>query len=226
MQVSPVTRYFMGITLLLSFCMTYQIISPYSLFLTFDLVGKGQVWRLITTYFFAGGFSMNFLFAMMMNYYVISNLEKYHENKESQFATLLIFNAVVGLFYAWLAGEYMVMQSPYVFSLLYVACKFQPDQEVSIWGFPVQSANLPWVLLVFHVLTGGSPIQDLVGIAAGHTYVYLKLVLPQSHGYDLLKTPSLIEALTQKLLDWKHGGRPRHGFGYIAGMNGAQQQQR
>jgi len=34
-QIPPVTRYFMGGTLLLSFCMTYQIISPYSLFLTF-----------------------------------------------------------------------------------------------------------------------------------------------------------------------------------------------
>lgn len=41
MQVPPVTRYFCTITFFFSFCMTYQIISPYSLFLVFEYVGKG-----------------------------------------------------------------------------------------------------------------------------------------------------------------------------------------
>lgn len=52
---------------------------------------------------------MNFIFAMLMNYYVISSLEKYHENKESQLATLLLFNAVTSLAYGYCASEYMVM---------------------------------------------------------------------------------------------------------------------
>lgn len=64
---------------------------------------------------------------------------------------------------------------------------------ISLWGFPVKSGNLPWVLLLLSVLTGGDPFHDLIGIAAGHTYIYLKLVLPQSHGYDFLKTPKLLE---------------------------------
>ena len=43
------------------------------------------------------------------------------------------------------------------------------------------------------ILTGGSPFNDLIGIAAGHTYIFLKMTLPVSHGYDLLKTPKWIE---------------------------------
>ena len=198
-KIPPVTRYFLGITLLLSFCMTYTIISPYALFLDFPSVGRGEVWRLVSTFFFAGGFSMNFLFAMMMIYFAMGNIERHFQNKEADFATMLLFNAVAGILFGYLAGEYMVMQSPYMFSVIYVWSKLVPDQQMNIWGFPIQSKNLPWVLIAFHLFTGGNPFSDLVGVAAGHTYFYLKNVLPDSHGYDVLKTPNWIKGLTDKL---------------------------
>jgi Derlin-2/3 len=37
-KIPPVTRYYLGGTLLMSFCMTYSIISPYVLFLDFPSV--------------------------------------------------------------------------------------------------------------------------------------------------------------------------------------------
>lgn len=37
-QVKPVTRYYMGAILLLSFCMTYKIVSPYSVLLDWKAV--------------------------------------------------------------------------------------------------------------------------------------------------------------------------------------------
>merc|ERR1712110_803947 len=46
-----------------------------------------------------------------------------------------------------------------------------------------------------------------IGVAAGHSYVYLKEVLPESHGYDLLKTPNLIRTLVDKLNNTQNGGR-------------------
>ena len=99
----------MGATLLLSFCITYQIVSYYSVFLVWEYVAKGQIWRLITPYFFAGGFSMNFLFAMMMIYWSVSNIEKHFEGKAPDLATLLIFNAATVMLFGWLANEYMVL---------------------------------------------------------------------------------------------------------------------
>ena len=93
----------------------------------------------------------------------------------------------------------MVLMSSFVFSVLYVWCKNEPDKQVSIWGFPVQSGNLPWALLVMSILTGGSPFDDLIGIAAGHTYIFLKMTLPVSHGYDLLKTPKWVEKVVAEV---------------------------
>ncbi len=63
----------------------------------------------------------------------------------------------------------------------------------------MQAGNLPWGLLLFSIITGGSPFENLIGIGAGHTYIFLKLTLPISHGYDLLKTPKFIERLVAEV---------------------------
>jgi hypothetical protein len=74
---------------------------------------------------------------------------------------------------------------------------------ISIWGFPVQSKNLPWVIMALHLFTGGSVFEDLIGLAVGHLYYFLTSVLPDSHGYEVLKTPSLVHRIVQKLNEWQ-----------------------
>ena len=56
--------------------------------------------------------------------------------------------------------------------------------------------------MAYHLLTGASPFSDLIGVAAGHTYIYFKMVLPESHGYDLLKTPKWVESMVDKINSW------------------------
>jgi hypothetical protein len=51
---------------------------------------------------------------------------------------------------------------------------------------------VPWVLLLFSMMTGGDIVSDLVGIAAGHLYFYLKDLAPINHALDLLKTPQFL----------------------------------
>ena len=127
-RIPPVTRTFLGVTLLLSFCMTYQIVSPYNLVLDWTSVFQGQVWRIITTFFFVGPFSMQFLFGMMMIYYSVSSIEAHFGDKQADLGTMLLFNAVVAMIYAYLANNFMIMQSPYLFSIIYVWSKLVPDQ--------------------------------------------------------------------------------------------------
>mmetsp|Transcript_1044 Transcript_1044/g.1420 ORF Transcript_1044/g.1420 Transcript_1044/m.1420 type:complete len:178 (+) Transcript_1044:219-752(+) len=161
---------------------------------------------------------MQFLFGMMMIYYSLSTIEEYFgERRQAEFGTMLLFNAVVAMVYAYLANDYMIMQNPYLFSIIYVWSKFVPDVQISIWGFPVQSMYLPWVLMGFHLFTGGNPFNDLIGVATGHTYVYLKTILPDSHGYDVLKTPGFMETLVGKLNNM--GQDPRRGPGARARMH-------
>ena len=71
---------------------------------------------------------MGFLFGMMMIYYTMSSIEAYFGEKQADLATMLLFNALVSLFYAFVANDYMVMQNPFLFSIIYVWSKLVPDQ--------------------------------------------------------------------------------------------------
>ena len=70
---------------------------------------KGQVWRVLTSFFFLGPFSMGFIFGMVMIYYSIKSIETYFDRRQADFATLLSFNAVAALLVAYLANDYTVM---------------------------------------------------------------------------------------------------------------------
>lgn len=142
---------------------------------------------------------MSFIFGMVMIYYSISSIEEYFGERQADFGTMLLFNAVMCLLYAYLANDYFIMQSPFLFSIIYTWSKFVPDVQVNIYGFPVQSCNLPWVLMAFHLFTGGNPLNDLIGVAAGHTYYFLKNILPESHNINIIKTPGLMHTLVTKL---------------------------
>ena len=85
------------------------MISAYSVILVWEYVLRGQIWRIITTFFYAGPFSMNFLFTMMMNYWTIKNIETHFERKEAEMATLMLFNAALCMFYGWVANDYMTL---------------------------------------------------------------------------------------------------------------------
>ena len=78
--------------------------------------------------------------------------------------------------------------------------------------------------MAFHLFTGGNPFNDLIGVATGHTYVYLKTILPDSHGYDWLKTPRFMHTLVGKLnsmgQDPRRGDGPRARFQNLNNNNG------
>jgi hypothetical protein len=81
-KVRPVSRYYIGLTLLLSFCMTYKIVPAHSVILDWKEVRYNyQIWRIITTFFFAGGFSMSFIFTMLMIYWGINSIETYFDKR-------------------------------------------------------------------------------------------------------------------------------------------------
>lgn len=49
----------------------------------------------------------------------------------------------------------------------------------------------------------------MIGIAAGHTYIYLKIILPQSHGYNVLKTPKFIDYWVNEIIRRRNVGGGR-----------------
>ena len=71
---------------------------------------------------------MGFIFTMMMVYYAFKASEEFYKEKYAEFALMLFFNAIMVLIYSWLYGSYAVLMSQFVFSVLYVWCKNEPDR--------------------------------------------------------------------------------------------------
>lgn len=78
---------------------------------------------------------------------------------------------------------------------MYVYCKREPDGIVNLWGFAIKTSNLPWVLLGLGVITGQNILQNLAGYAVGHLYDFLKYILPDTFGYNILETPNWFKSV-------------------------------
>lgn len=73
-----------------------------------------------------------------------------------------------------------------------------PDGIVNFWGFAIKTGYLPWVLLGITLITGQDMLKILAGYAVGHLYEFLKIILPEHYGYNLLFTPNWFK----RIVNW------------------------
>eukprot|EP01006_Ploeotia_vitrea_P002132 TRINITY_DN10652_c0_g1_i1.p2 TRINITY_DN10652_c0_g1~~TRINITY_DN10652_c0_g1_i1.p2 ORF type:complete len:179 (+),score=84.93 TRINITY_DN10652_c0_g1_i1:332-868(+) len=117
-------------------------------------------------------------------------------SKSADFFYMILIGAVVMLLIAPIV-HVQFLGSSLTLMIVYVWARRHPYARMNLLGMFVFSAPyLPWVLLGFSVLLGGnSGTVDLVGIAVGHIYYFLKDVYPIMTRANLLKTPHVIELL-------------------------------
>ena len=87
---------------------------------------------------------------------------------------------------------------------MYVWCKLEPDVNVRLWFVDVKSEMLPFAMLLLSVITAGDVFSDLIGIAVGHLFFFIRHVMPETHGKHFLKTPMWLEKLVRGVEE----GRP------------------
>lgn len=89
----------------------------------------------------------------------------------------------------------MLLMDPMIMSVLYVWCQLNKEQTVNFWfGTQFKANLLPWVLLGFHLIMGGSVMFDIVGILVGHLYYFLTVKYPETSGTNqpLISTPAIM----------------------------------
>jgi len=189
------------IGLTLFFCVTVlvqlEILDPMLLFLNWPLViNKLQVWRLFTSVTFFGTFSFQFIFQL---YFFSSFSSKLENNEIFQqpgdylffLMVIILLLDVVSLVLAWPAG-FPTLGPSLVFAILYYWSRREPYAELNFFSFAIKGYQFPFCLVFFQLLIGGNIWADLLGLAAGHIYYFIKEVVPQTYGYTLIKTPSFL----------------------------------
>eukprot|EP01104_Vermistella_antarctica_P007230 TRINITY_DN1798_c0_g4_i2.p1 TRINITY_DN1798_c0_g4~~TRINITY_DN1798_c0_g4_i2.p1 ORF type:complete len:241 (-),score=33.52 TRINITY_DN1798_c0_g4_i2:165-887(-) len=177
-----------GLTILANFRI---LVTPYDLVLGWDMVVKKfQVWRLITCFLFFGGLGFPFLIMLIMLYKYSSSLETgIFAGRTADYVWMLMLGMMMALpigfyFRMPLLGEVME------FMIIYYWAREHPNIVVSfMFGLQFPAVYLPWVLVGFRLLMGGSIWAPMCGIVLGHIYFFLEVIYPNTGGARYIKTP-------------------------------------
>jgi len=194
-SLPPITRFFLTACVATTLAMEFKILDPHLLVLDMGLIlGRFQIWRLVTPFFLVGGFSWNFLMRIILLHNYGVALEKGpYQFKTSEFVMMLLFGmfTLLSISLALPSFGFIVLNGPFVFMLLYIWSRHFPTANVSVMGFfTVPGFYLPWAFLMINMVLGGSPWQDLIGIFTGHMYYFLNELNPNTRG--LLEPPAFM----------------------------------
>jgi Derlin-2/3 len=216
----PVTRTLLVVLFSTTCLVVAGFVDVHIIFLDwFQVTRKYQFWRLFTGALFLGGFSFGFVMQLYFFTNFGSKLETHQRfNQPGDYLFFLIvisvLVAIFSLLLQWPRGYPMTGPS-IIFALIYYWSRCEPEARMSIWGFEVKGYQLPFALVFLTMLMGGDIWKDVLGIAAGHLYHFMKDVVPVEYKMDLLKTPRLFKHLvgrvsrTQPQVGAPAGGQPQ-----------------
>lgn len=78
---------------------------------------------------------------------------------------------------------------------LYVWSRRDPHRDVIFYSFRFKAWHFPFVMLLFGMLLGGSPVGDLMGIFVGHLYHFLLNVVEPRWRLRVISTPAMLYRL-------------------------------
>lgn len=194
-QMPKLTKVLFGCSMGLTLAGHFGLVNPYNL--VFDplmIWHKFQIWRLVTCVFFFGKVGFPFLINVYFLYSYSIRLEtELFERKPADYCMMLLTVWLTMLIVAYFFSL-MIVGPILVMSILYTWCYVNKDAIVSFYfGTSFPAMYLPWALLGFNILLGGTGMMDLMGIFVGHVYFYFKFQYPRDlGGTAFLETPQFL----------------------------------
>ncbi|OCF39692.1 derlin-2/3 [Kwoniella heveanensis CBS 569] len=203
-DIPPVTRVWVAASIGMSVLVECGVIAPLQLYFSWkSAVQNMQVWRFITTFLYFGPLSLDLAFHLffIMRYSRLLE-ENSFSNRRADYVWLL-----------FLCSAFLIMISPLLtmpflssslaFALVYIWSRRNPSIKMSLFGVvTITAPYLPLCLVAFSwLLQGGfeAAIGDIVGILAGHTYVFLQDYWPRemwsTTGKGEIQTPAPVKRL-------------------------------
>eukprot|EP00658_Telonema_sp_P-2_P067092 TRINITY_DN5602_c0_g1_i6.p1 TRINITY_DN5602_c0_g1~~TRINITY_DN5602_c0_g1_i6.p1 ORF type:complete len:304 (+),score=95.39 TRINITY_DN5602_c0_g1_i6:128-1039(+) len=196
-QIPVITRVYLTLAVATTLLCALEIVSPFSLYFNSNaILYKFELWRLVTNFLFFGLFGIEYVFHMffLVRYCRLLEENTFH-GRTADFLFMLLFGGTIMTVLAPFLNVHF-LGSSLSFMMVYVWSYRHEHIQMSFLGVVNFTAPyLPWVLLVFAVLFGASPVMDLLGVLAGHLYYFLEWEYPRIRGVKLLQTPSMLRSL-------------------------------
>lgn len=232
-QLPPITRGWFVIAVGTTVLFMLGYVNPMELaWIPEAVIQKFQLWRLLTSFFFFGKFSIGFVFQLylLQSYSKQLELEPFAcrprgDNRPgtvADYVWMLIVCAALLCVGSWAAGQTPAFLGfSLSFTLIYVWARKHADAIVTIYSFDIQAIYLPWVMMMIGMMLGNNPMTDLMGIAAGHFFYFFAAVMPlnEAYGINLLAMPSFLRSALEVPALLRDGGHNVRGF--VANAGGA-----
>ncbi|XP_006879377.1 PREDICTED: derlin-1 isoform X2 [Elephantulus edwardii] len=214
-SIPAITRYWFAASVAVPLIGKLGLISPAYLFLWPEaFLYRFQIWRPITaTFYFPVGPGTGFLY--LVNLYFLyqysTRLETgAFDGRPADYLFMLLFNWIC-IVITGLAMDMQLLMIPLIMSVLYVWAQLNRDMIVSFWfGTRFKACYLPWVILGFNYIIGGSYPMDLGGRNFLSTPQFLYRWLPSRRGG--VSGFGVPPASMRRAAD-QNGGGGRHNWG-------------
>ena len=181
MEIPIVSRAYLTGAFLTTAACALDVVSPFSLYYNYNAIFfEGEVWRLVTNFFFFGMFGIDFVFHMffLMRYCRLLE-ENSFRGRTADFIWMIGFGALSMSIIAIFTNVHFLSNS-LTFMMLYIWGRRNPYVQMTLFGLMTFTAPyLPWVILCFSALMGNNLMTDMIGIGVGHVYYYFEDVYPQ-----------------------------------------------
>lgn len=197
-SIPLITRSWFAASIAVPFIGKLGLIDFRNLLLFPELVfSRFHLWRPVTaTLYFPITPNTGFLYLVNLYflYHYSTRLETgAFDGRPADYIFMLLFNWICIVITGLLMNMQLLM-IPLIMSVLYVWAQFNKDMIVSFWfGTRFKAHYLPWVILVFNFIIGGSFVNELTGNLVGHLYFFLMFKYPIDFGgRSFLSTPEIL----------------------------------
>ncbi|KIK01858.1 hypothetical protein K443DRAFT_544597 [Laccaria amethystina LaAM-08-1] len=178
-QIPPITRAWLALSVLISLAVQCQLITPLQLYYSpRSAFINVQPWRAVTTFFYFGSISLDFVFHLFFFMRYSRMLEESSfANKKADYFWLLLLSSIMLLALSPLFNL-PFLSSSLAFVPIYLWSRRHPSTPISLFGLITISAPyLPIALVAFSWVLSGSfkaAASDLIGCAVGHVGWFMR----------------------------------------------------
>eukprot|EP00792_Barthelona_sp_PAP020_P011572 TRINITY_DN564_c0_g1_i1.p1 TRINITY_DN564_c0_g1~~TRINITY_DN564_c0_g1_i1.p1 ORF type:complete len:225 (+),score=38.92 TRINITY_DN564_c0_g1_i1:58-732(+) len=196
-KIPIVTRCYLFVILIFTILCHFGVLSPFDLCLYWKhIIHRRQLWRLFTSFFYLGDFSISFALHLYFFFdYSRSLEENYFSGKSGDFLFFLLFSGSLSLVSSFFKN-FLIYFSCIESAMIYLWSRHTPDAIVRIFGIiAIPARYLPVAIVVLNFFMGSSVASFIVGIIIGHSWYFLRDVLPPIKGINILKTPRFLHEI-------------------------------
>ena len=207
MSIPPVTKAYLGLVGLLFVLVQMQIMNPITIMFKYSYVFKKmQFYRIITSYLYFGGVSIDVLFHL---YFMIRYMTSLEQILNSIEVLYMLFLGTISLTILNIFVDFPFMSFSLSFMIIYIWSRLNASLLFSFFGlFTFYASYYPLIMIsISFVLQNHVPWHDILGLIVGHCYWFGNHVYPRLHreggqrkflinvGKALFKAPSFLYSI-------------------------------